>query len=144
MRLTRRRVHVRCSVCHDDLSWGGRTCGGCGTELHAECSEMLGRCPTLGCTGERPPRPWGLLHLGAVVFVCVVLPLGALVATTTELFNRSGQRASTITSDLIVPPAPTPSPTNVRRGEPLPNGVDPDELRRECLKMLANVSPLER
>lgn len=57
--LRARAAHVgptsRCAFCHgafarDDDAWP-RSCGGCGTLLHAPCWRESGRCTTLGCRG---------------------------------------------------------------------------------------------
>ncbi|MDC3378912.1 hypothetical protein OAX78_01340 [Planctomycetota bacterium] len=50
-------MSTRCAYCHDatDAS-DSDACLDCGALLHPDCSDELGRCPTLGCAGEPPAR----------------------------------------------------------------------------------------
>lgn len=49
----------RCAYCHADVTGDEPdlvACETCGTVLHEACWSELGRCPLLGCTGERPEK----------------------------------------------------------------------------------------
>lgn len=43
---------IRCAYCHDSLDSKIVTCNLCHTILHQDCSNELGRCPTLKCGGK--------------------------------------------------------------------------------------------
>lgn len=46
----------RCALCHGDLGPADDTahaCDGCGAVLHLACWSDLGRCPALGCRGQK-------------------------------------------------------------------------------------------
>jgi hypothetical protein len=59
---------MRCAYCHDDDP--GWHCYECGSLLHADCWELAGRCPTIGCQGlRRPPALLATSLLGAVLLV---------------------------------------------------------------------------
>ena len=121
MRLTRRRSELRCSICHDALGRGALTCRSCATDLHAECSIELGRCPTLGCTGRAARRRrWWL------PFVVTVLLLGLMPALR-QLSAEPGPL------QLVKAPKPNPRPGPTSLG----GGVNSDELRRASLELMS-------
>jgi len=64
----------RCPYCHGGLGNRLRVCTECGTALHRECHEELGRCTVLGCTPTnllvQPHEPRRLrLLLGASALI---------------------------------------------------------------------------
>jgi len=42
---------ARCGYCHDQARADAEACPRCGTLLHKDCKDELGRCPTIGCVG---------------------------------------------------------------------------------------------
>ena len=49
----------RCPFCRDELGPARRTCAACRTQVHPECAEEFGACPTSGCAGGRWIAPGG-------------------------------------------------------------------------------------
>jgi hypothetical protein len=43
-------------VCHERLATPEHVCSVCRTALHHDCARNLGRCPSLGCTGQLGTR----------------------------------------------------------------------------------------
>lgn len=87
---------MRCPYCHDALDPPERFCGACRTVLHAECWDLHGRCPTLGCVGGLRPRApktgrtWLALAAAGFVVVAGLLHLDAVDDDDVILVNGGG------------------------------------------------------
>ncbi|MEZ0230954.1 MAG: hypothetical protein ACAI25_20210 [Planctomycetota bacterium] len=140
MRLTRRHFSdVRCAVCHDDLRGERLACDGCGTEIHEECRLELGRCPTFGCVRvierhrTRPQTRWLAV---ALIFNVIAVPSTAVILA-----------AAWCEKEAVVKPADPSVPAAASPARPrpfLPGFVSTEALRRECITLIENASPLER
>jgi hypothetical protein len=74
--LISRTSQLRCAYCHETDRGELEVCE-CGSTLHRECREALGRCTTLGCQVRRAPTreafSWFGLLAGIVVpLVCLI------------------------------------------------------------------------
>lgn len=52
-----RESQAQCPLCREPLDEAAVGCVGCGTELHLDCAEELGGCPTLGCSHKGSASP---------------------------------------------------------------------------------------
>lgn len=91
---------LRCAFCHGPLEVEPRPCRSCFTQLHDECWDEAGVCPTLGCaTWMRlairiAPRialaSWWLLGAWLVAFaVCDAIAVG-IVPAFAQMFRDTG------------------------------------------------------
>ncbi len=145
MRVTpRESPDLRCAVCHGELAKGGLVCDACGSELHEDCFHELGKCPTLGCervvNKRRPSEHWLMV---AVLFnaLCVSISACVLLAACVEqpVVMRSEEPASAAVP-AFVSPVSTPRQPALR----VPGLASTEALRRECITLIENASPLER
>lgn len=111
---------ARCAYCHAPAA-GATRCPACSTLLHEECASLAGGCVTLGCAARadhvrsgKPERPRaGWLAAGVLALLLAACVLGVLGVRAAFLLNK---------------------PWTQRLAE----RIDPDDLRRDCDRLMAD------
>ncbi len=75
--LVTRASLLRCAYCHETDRGELEICE-CGSAMHRECRELLGRCTTLGCKTARAPSRDGFSWFGPIAGIALPLVCLAL------------------------------------------------------------------